>query len=236
MKPKPLPGILAWLALGSLGHRAVAAQAHAQNAIEPSRSRQQAGKMVVRITTKEPLTSVPPNFTVANPARIAFDFPNTANALGRTSQDIGAGRAAQHERRAGRATARGWCSTCAAPSAHEATLEGNTLVITLAEAAGGAGHAPAAGVAHFAEGTRRRQARGARHRLPPRPRRRRPRGGRSVRHHHRHRHPPAGPEHRRRLPEDRAAREPAPPPRRGRLRHAGAAPSAPSSRARTCAW
>ena len=34
---------------------------------------------------------MPPNFAVATPARIAFDFPNTANALGRTSQDIGQG-------------------------------------------------------------------------------------------------------------------------------------------------
>ena len=47
--------------------------------------------MVVRITTKEPLRSVPPNFAIATPPRIAFDFPNTANALGRANQDIGQG-------------------------------------------------------------------------------------------------------------------------------------------------
>ena len=45
----------------------------------------------MRITTKEPLAAVPPNFAVSNPARIAFDFPNTVNALGRNSQDIGQG-------------------------------------------------------------------------------------------------------------------------------------------------
>ena len=32
---------------------------------------QQAGKIVVRVTTKEPLRGVPPNFSVASPARIA---------------------------------------------------------------------------------------------------------------------------------------------------------------------
>ncbi len=37
---------------------------------------------------KEPLSAPPPSFSVANPARIAFDFPATGNALGRTTQTI----------------------------------------------------------------------------------------------------------------------------------------------------
>jgi len=57
------------------------------NSIEALDVTQQGGKTLVRITTKEPLASVPPNFAVTNPARIAFDFPNTVNALGRASQD-----------------------------------------------------------------------------------------------------------------------------------------------------
>src|SRR4051812_41849800 len=61
------------------------------NTIEAFDVTQQGGKVVVRITMKEALRSVPPNFAVANPARIAFDFPNTSNALGRSSQDIGQG-------------------------------------------------------------------------------------------------------------------------------------------------
>src|SRR5439155_27326937 len=61
--------------------------AFAQNSIESFDVTQQGGKVVVRITTKEPLRSVPPNFTVASPARIAFDFPNTVNALGRSTQE-----------------------------------------------------------------------------------------------------------------------------------------------------
>ena len=59
------------------------------NSIEAFDVAQQGGKVVVRITTKEPLTSVPPSFTVANPARIVFDFPGTTNALGRNAQDVG---------------------------------------------------------------------------------------------------------------------------------------------------
>src|SRR5262245_63813256 len=82
---KILAGIAAlWLA----GIGLALAQA---NAIEGFDVSEQAGKLVVRITTKEPLRSVPPNFAVASPARIAFDFPNTTNSLGRDKQDIGQG-------------------------------------------------------------------------------------------------------------------------------------------------
>ncbi|HEX6690222.1 MAG TPA: type IV pilus secretin PilQ, partial [Burkholderiales bacterium] len=81
---KVLSGVLLWLA----GIGLAAAQS---NAIEGFEVVEQAGKVVVRITTKEPLRSVPPNFAIATPARIAFDFPNTANALGRANQDIGQG-------------------------------------------------------------------------------------------------------------------------------------------------
>ena len=69
-----------------------AARRRQANAIEGVRaSRSRAARPWSRITTKEPLRSVPPNFAVANPARIAFDFPNTANGLGRSSQDISQG-------------------------------------------------------------------------------------------------------------------------------------------------
>src|SRR5918992_3925376 len=61
------------------------------NSIDNLEVSQQAGKTVVRVTTKEPLKSVPPNFSVASPARIAFDFANTVNALGRASEDISQG-------------------------------------------------------------------------------------------------------------------------------------------------
>ena len=63
----------------------------AQNAIDAFNVTEQGGQVVVRMGFKEALPGVPGSFTVANPARIAFDFPNTANGLGRGSQEIGRG-------------------------------------------------------------------------------------------------------------------------------------------------
>ncbi len=106
------------------------------------------------------------------------------------------------------------------PVPHEASVDGRTLVISLAGApvaqAGTNGR-----VAHFAEGRGDVEAPDPGRRLPPRHRRRGPGGGGPFRHHDRHRHPYAGPEHRRRLPEDHPARGAAPAARRGGLRHAG---------------
>ena len=42
------------------------------NSIEAFDVAQQGGNIVVRITTKEPVSAVPPSFTVANPARITL--------------------------------------------------------------------------------------------------------------------------------------------------------------------
>jgi len=65
--------------------------APAANSIEAFNTTQQGGVVYVKITMKEPLVAVPASFTITNPARIAFDFPKTANALGRTSQDVNEG-------------------------------------------------------------------------------------------------------------------------------------------------
>src|SRR5688572_20411966 len=54
-------------------------------------SPQSGGQLVVRITMKEPPPNPPSGFTVNNPPRIALDFPNTANAIGRNVQDISEG-------------------------------------------------------------------------------------------------------------------------------------------------
>ncbi len=67
-----------------------APEAHAQaNSIDGFNVTQQGGRIIVRVTLKEALKTAPASFTVANPARIAFDFPDTANALGRNAQNIG---------------------------------------------------------------------------------------------------------------------------------------------------
>lgn len=60
----------------------------AQNRIENLQVAEQGGSIFIRITLAEPMDMPPASFSVANPARIAFDFPSTANALGRTQQSI----------------------------------------------------------------------------------------------------------------------------------------------------
>ena len=137
-----------WL-LGLAGLALFATQALAQNTIDTFEVSQQAGKTVVRVTTKEPLKSVPPNFSVASPARIAFDFPNTANALGRSNQDIGQGDLRSMNVVQGPDRTRLVLNLRRAVG-HEAALEGNTLVITLAEAP--VATTQPAGLAHFSEG------------------------------------------------------------------------------------
>jgi type IV pilus assembly protein PilQ len=136
--------------LSLAGLALVATQASAQgNSIDAFDVSQVGGRTVVRITTKEPLKSVPANFSVATPARIAFDFPNTVNSLGRASQDIGQGELRSMNVVQGADRTR-LVLNLRRPVAHESTVEGNTLVVTLAEAV--TAQAPSAGVAHFAEG------------------------------------------------------------------------------------
>ncbi|HAF56461.1 MAG TPA: type IV pilus secretin PilQ, partial [Thauera sp.] len=58
------------------------------NQIEGLEVAEQGGTVYVRLTLREPLAVPPPSFSVANPARIAFDFAGTGNALGRNLQNI----------------------------------------------------------------------------------------------------------------------------------------------------
>jgi type IV pilus assembly protein PilQ len=67
------------------------ADVNAQNVIESIASTQQGPKVVLRVTMKETLEAVPANFSVSQPARIAFDFPQTINATGRPSQEMNRG-------------------------------------------------------------------------------------------------------------------------------------------------
>ncbi len=117
-------------ALWALALWAAAGTASAQNSIEGFDVSQQGGKVVVRITTKEPLASVPPNFAVASPARIAFDFPNTVNNLGRSNQDIGQGELRSMNVVQGSDRTR-LVLNLRRPLAHDATLDGRTLLVTL---------------------------------------------------------------------------------------------------------
>jgi len=141
------------IACGLLFALACAAVARAQapaNAIEGFEVVQQGGKTIIRITTKEPLRSVPPNFAVANPARIAFDFANTANGLGRSNQDISQGELRSMNVVQGAERTR-LVLNLRRPVPHETALDGRSVVVTLSEAPV-TQTAPTGQVSRFAEG------------------------------------------------------------------------------------
>jgi len=146
LKKLKAPG--AMLAIWLLATGLAFAQA---NSIEAFDVAQQGGNIVVRITTKEPLKSVPPSFTVANPARIVFDFANTSNALGRNAQEVGQGELRSMNLVQGSDRTR-MVLNLRRSVAHEITLDGKNMVVTLSSAATAPTGGAADQVAHFAEG------------------------------------------------------------------------------------
>ncbi|AUL98863.1 type IV pilus secretin PilQ [Zoogloeaceae bacteirum Par-f-2] len=106
------------------------AQASAGNRIENLEVAQQGGSVYVKLTLQQPLSAVPASFSVANPARIAFDFPGTANALGRSTQPINAGDlVSANIVQAGDRTR--LVLNLARMAPYETRLDGNALIITL---------------------------------------------------------------------------------------------------------
>ncbi|MDR2837573.1 MAG: type IV pilus secretin PilQ [Azonexus sp.] len=71
--------------------RAEEAANASSNAIETINVAQQGGDIAVRIDLREPLATPPAGFSVANPARVALDFPATVNGLGKNSQVLNEG-------------------------------------------------------------------------------------------------------------------------------------------------
>jgi len=59
-----------------------------QNAVEGLDVSTESGKVILKLKLKDPMANVPASFSLANPPRVAFDFPNTVNALGKTAQDV----------------------------------------------------------------------------------------------------------------------------------------------------
>ncbi len=83
----------AWIALLA-SCLALVAPAIAQtpaNTIEGLSVAQQGTDIAIKIDLKEALAAPPPGFSVANPAKIAFDFASTANGLGKNSQLVNEG-------------------------------------------------------------------------------------------------------------------------------------------------
>lgn len=66
--------------------------AHAQeNVIESITANQQGANVIVKVALKNNVTKPPIGFSITSPSRIALDFSGTANATGKTAQDIGLG-------------------------------------------------------------------------------------------------------------------------------------------------
>ncbi len=133
----------------AFGALALAPLAWGQNSIENLGVTQSGAQVLVRVTLKSPLAAAPGSFTIANPARIAFDFPGTNNGLGRNSQDIGEGvLRSLNVVQAGDRTR--LVLNLRNMVSYETKIDGSNLLITLAATAG----APqaASGAARFAEG------------------------------------------------------------------------------------
>jgi type IV pilus assembly protein PilQ len=124
-------------------------QALAQNSIENvTVSKGSSGRTIVRFTLKAPLPNPPAGFAINNPPRIALDFPDTANGLGKSSQEIGdpALRSLNVVQAGNRTRV---VFNLNKPQSFETQVEGNTVVVTLNETAAVAAQTPT--VSRFAE-------------------------------------------------------------------------------------
>jgi len=64
------------------------AQAETQNSISGLSASTGNGITVIKVELAQPLANLPAGFAINTPPRIAFDFPGTANGLGKSAQDF----------------------------------------------------------------------------------------------------------------------------------------------------
>jgi len=104
-----------------------------QNAIESMQVLQAPAGTIVKLSLKQAMQNPPASFTVATPARIAFDFPATSNGMGKTSQMINEGdlRSANIVQVGDRTRV---VLNLTRMSTYETRLEDKSVVITLAPA------------------------------------------------------------------------------------------------------
>ena len=101
-----------------------------QNVIESVAVTPQLGQILIRVSTNAPLASPPTSFTMADPPRIALDFPNTVTRRGNARLDISEGelrlinivQASERTR---------MVLTLRNTMQHDAKLDGRDLLITL---------------------------------------------------------------------------------------------------------
>ncbi|MBC7944417.1 MAG: type IV pilus secretin PilQ [Burkholderiales bacterium] len=107
-------------------------------------------KLLVKITLKEPPAAVPAGFTISNPPRIAFDFANTTNGLGKNSKEIGEGSLRSLNLvQAGDRTR--LVMNLSKASTYEAQVEGKTVMVTLQAGSAAGASTGSGGASRFAE-------------------------------------------------------------------------------------
>ncbi|EXI69698.1 MAG: Type IV pilus biogenesis and competence protein PilQ precursor [Candidatus Accumulibacter adjunctus] len=126
-----LPGLMGAL---SLLVGVATAQEAAPNAIESMNVMQQGAVVNVKLTFKDPLQALPSAFSVAKPARIALDFPNTVNASGKSSHTFNEGdlKSANIVQAEGRTRV---VLNLNRAMSHEASIEGRSLLLAMVPAA-----------------------------------------------------------------------------------------------------
>ncbi len=127
----------------------LSAQADEQNSIIAlSASSTGDGTVIIKVDLAQPLANVPAGFTINTPPRIALDFPNTANGLGKSAQDFAEGdlRSANIVQAGARTRL---VVNLTRMLAYDTRIDGNSLLITLQGKA--ADQAAASTVSRFAE-------------------------------------------------------------------------------------
>jgi type IV pilus assembly protein PilQ len=125
--------------------------AQAGNSIDSlSVSKASSGRTVIKFTLKAPLPNPPAGFAISNPPRIALDFPDTGNGLGRTAQEIGdpALRSLNVVQAGNRTRV---VFNLNKPQSFDTQMEGNTILVTLTDQAAGTAGAETQIVSRFAE-------------------------------------------------------------------------------------
>ncbi len=119
----------------ALGALALVGTAFAQsNSIQAISSVTENGKEIVKIDFKHPLSKTPEGFAIQTPARIALDFPSTANSLGKNLVELNSGnlRSAQVVEVGERTRV---VLNLKKASSYQPSLAGNSLLVSLGQAA-----------------------------------------------------------------------------------------------------
>ena len=131
-----LRSLLRCVAAGLLG-TFVGVAAWGQSSIQSMTAFGQGGGELLRIDFTAPPSALPTGFAIQSPARIALDFPGTANGLGRPSVELNQGnlRSATVVEAGDRTRV---VLNLRRPTAYTARIEGNSLLVSLEPSAAGA--------------------------------------------------------------------------------------------------